>query len=58
MLTKLGIAPATRRLAVIGPRSRASWAPEQPGVITSRTKITVAPPLPRRTFRTNTYTQF
>ncbi len=55
---KNGLAPATRRLAVIGPRSRAGWAPDQPAVITSRTKITVAPPLPRRTLRTNTFTQF
>jgi hypothetical protein len=54
---KNGLAPAISRLA-IGPRSRASWAPDQPAVITARTKITVAPPLPRRTLRTNTYTQF
>lgn len=55
---KNGIAPATRRLAVIGPRSRATWRADEPALITSRTKITVAPPLPRRTLRTNTFTQF
>jgi hypothetical protein len=53
-----GQAPAVRRLAAIGPRSKAQWRPEDPGVITSRTKITIAPPLPKRTYRTNTYTQF
>jgi hypothetical protein len=53
-----GQAPATRRLAAIGPRSKAQWRPDEPGVITSRTTITIAPPLPRRTSRTNTYPQF
>ena len=53
-----GLASVVTRRAVSGPRSRAAWAPDEPGVITARTKITVAPPLPRRTLRTNTYTQF
>ena len=41
-----------------GPRSRASWRADEPGIITPRTKITIAPRLPRSVFRTNTYPQF
>ena len=31
---------------------------DEPGIITPQTKIYIAPPLPRRVLRTNTYTQF
>jgi hypothetical protein len=44
--------------AVSGARSKAGWSVDEPGVITSKTKIYRAPPLPRNVFRTNTYPQF
>ena len=50
--------PAGRIGIAGGPRARASWRADEPGIITSRTKITVAPPLPRAVYRTNTYLQF
>lgn len=55
---KANAVPAVRQLAALGPRSRATWAADEPAVITPRTKFTVAPPLPKRTLRTNTFTQF
>lgn len=48
----------SRARPVLGARSKATWSPDEPGLITSRTKIHIAPPLPRRVFRTNTYQQF
>ena len=53
-----GTAKAARPRSAGGPRSKAPWRPEDPAVITPRTKIYVAPPLPRRVYRTNTYLQF
>jgi len=53
-----GNVSAARTRPVGGPRSKAPWSPDDPAVITPRTKIYVAPPLPRRVFRTNTYLQF
>jgi hypothetical protein len=53
-----GNVAAARPKAAGGPRSKAPWSADEPGVITSRTKIYIAPPLPRRVFRTNTYLQF
>ena len=50
--------PHGRARAVLGPRSKATWSVDEPGLITSRTKIHIAPPLPRQVFRTNTYQQF
>lgn len=50
--------PATRVGVAGGPRVRATWHPDEPAIITSRTKITVAPRLPRSVYRTNTYLQF
>lgn len=41
-----------------GPRMRAGWKADEPAIITSRTKITIAPKLPRTVYRTNTYLQF
>lgn len=41
-----------------GARAKARWSASEPGLITSRTKVYVAPPLPRDVFRTNTYAQF
>jgi hypothetical protein len=41
-----------------GPRVKAPWKPEDPGLITPNTKIYIAPPLPRQVFKTNTYWQF
>ena len=40
-----------------GPRFKAGWAADEPALITARTKIIVAPPLPQNVFRTNTYPQ-
>jgi len=39
-------------------RSKAPWSADEPAIITSRTKIFKAPPLPRNVFRTNTFSQF
>lgn len=44
-----------RPQAALGLRSKAPWRPEDPGLVTAHTKITVAPPLPRNVLRTNTY---
>lgn len=41
-----------------GPRFKAGWSPDEPAVITPRTKIYVAPPLPSNVYRTSTYPQF
>ncbi len=41
-----------------GPRSKAPWRPEDPGIITAKTKIYIAPPPPDDVFRTNTYLKF
>ncbi len=40
-----------------GPRFKAGWAADEPALITSRTKIIKAPPLPNNVYRTNTYPQ-
>lgn len=54
-----GQAPARRgATAVLGPRTKARWSADEPGIITPQTKIYIAPPLPRRVLRTNTYPQF
>jgi len=53
-----GAASGSRARPVLGARSKATWSADEPGLITSRTKIYVAPPLPRRVYRTNTYQQF
>jgi hypothetical protein len=55
---RAGQPTAARTSVVLGPRSKAGWSADEPGIITSRTKITIAPPLPRRVLRTNTYMQF
>ncbi len=36
-------------------RTKARWKPEDPPVMTAKTKVYVAPPLPRDVLRTNTY---
>lgn len=43
---------------VAGTRAKAGWSADEPGLITSKTKIIKAPPPPRGVFRTNTYLQF
>jgi hypothetical protein len=43
---------------VAGSRVKAGWSVDEPGLITSRTKITKAPAPPRGVFRTNTYLHF
>lgn len=53
-----GSVAGSRARPVLGARSKATWSADEPGLITSSTKIHVAPPLPRRVFRTNTYQQF
>ena len=53
-----GKAAAERPRLAGGPRVKAPWKPEDPGLITPKTKIYIAPPLPRRVFKTNTYLQF
>ncbi len=50
-------APPVRAMAA-GTRFKAAWRADEPGVITSRTKIIVAPTPPRGVYRTNTYLQF
>jgi hypothetical protein len=49
---------AARANPAIGARTKARWSADEPAIITPRTKITIAPPLPRRVLRTNTYLQF
>jgi hypothetical protein len=49
---------ATARRMTAGGRARAPWSVDEPGLITAKTKITIAPSQPRRVFRTNTYPQF
>lgn len=49
---------AQRARPLAGPRSKARWSADEPAIITPQTKIYIAPPLPRRVLRTNTYTQF
>lgn len=57
--TFLAIRPAAAQPRVsAGMRTKASWSASEPGLITSRTKITKAAPPPRGVFRTNTYLQF
>lgn len=41
-----------------GPRMRANWKEGEPAIITSKTKITIAPRLAPDVYRTNTYLQF
>lgn len=51
--------PSTSAAATAGgPRSKAPWRPEDPGIITAKTKIYIAPPPPNDVFRTNTYLKF
>lgn len=40
-----------------GSRAKAPWKLDEPAIITSKTKIYIAPPLPRNVYRTNTYLQ-
>lgn len=60
MAKKYSIGQVSTQLAsrAGGPRFKATWRSDEPAIITSRTKITVAPPLPRGVFRTNTFQQF
>ncbi|HRP27638.1 MAG TPA: hypothetical protein PLG77_04315 [Burkholderiaceae bacterium] len=53
-----GQAPARATHAAAGSRAKANWTPDAPMHITPRTRIYIAPPLPRDVFRTNTYPQF
>ena len=53
-----GNARTARPRPTTGPRAKAPWSADDPAIITPRTKIFVAPPLPRRVYRTNTYLQF
>jgi hypothetical protein len=41
-----------------GPRMKAGWAADEPAIITSQTKITIAPRLPSNVYRSNTYLKF
>ena len=50
--------PTRPQQSVAGTRAKARWSPDEPGVITSATRIIKAPPLPDNVFRTNTYAQF
>jgi hypothetical protein len=51
--------PATTqpRMAA-GSRQKATWSADEPGIITSQTKIIKAPAPPRGVYRTNTYLHF
>lgn len=44
--------------AQLGVRSKARWSVDEPGLITAKTRITKAPPLPRDVLRTNTYPMY
>jgi hypothetical protein len=44
--------------ALAGPRAKAAWSPDEPGLITPQTRIVKAPPLPRNVLRTNTYPMY
>lgn len=50
--------PTRPQPSLAGARTKASWSPDEPGIITAATRITKAPPLPDDVFRTNTYAQF
>jgi hypothetical protein len=43
---------------VAGARTKATWSPDEPGLITPQTKIIRAPTPQRSVFRTNIYLQF
>ena len=43
---------------VAGSRAKAAWSVDEPGLITSKTRIIRATPPPRDVYRTNTYQQF
>lgn len=43
---------------VAGSRAKATWSPDEPGLITPQTRIVKASSPPRDVFRTNTYQQF
>lgn len=53
-------APTRRTSSALpgGLRFKAAWGADEPAIITARTKIVIAPPLPRDVFRTATYRQF
>lgn len=53
-----GQAPARAPHSAAGSRTRANWKPDAPMRITPKTKIYIAPPLPRNVYRSNTYPQF
>jgi hypothetical protein len=44
--------------ALTSMRSKARWSADEPGIITSKTRITKAPPLPRDVLRTNTFPMY
>jgi hypothetical protein len=49
-------AASRARAPTLGPRFKATWRQDEPGLITAQTKIYVAPP-PPGVLRTNTYPQ-
>ena len=51
-------AASPTNLAAGSLRMKAAFKPEDPPIITARTRITVAPSPPTTVFRTNTYLQF
>lgn len=51
-------AATTPSRPVVGPRMKARWSADEPGIITPQTRIIRAPTPPTRVFRTNTYLQF
>lgn len=53
-----GQAPARAPHSAAGSRTKANWKSDAPMRITPKTKIIIAPLLPRNVFRSNTYPQF
>ena len=51
-------ASALSNRGTAGSRVRATWSADEPGRITAKTKIYIAPPLPRNVYKTYTYPQF
>lgn len=57
---RIGKSPVAGRAGPPGGGSgtKARWSPDEPGRITSKTRIVIAPPPPANVYRTNTYTLY
>jgi hypothetical protein len=57
-VTGAAVATAATRRQTSTLRAKAPWSVDEPGIITAKTKIIIAPPLPRNVYRTYTYPKF